>query len=222
MERDEILKIAADDLQYLLNRGYNKKSAIKLVGDRYILNKNERHILFRAVFSDIEIKNRNKKSVTQDQLKDRILAIDGFNILITIENMLKNNLLIIASDGFFRDISNISKRYKITNDTDLVVNLVFTKLATLAPKFIYFFFDKPISKSGELAASINKKFSDFKLKGIAKAVNSPDHEILKTGEIIISADSLLLDKGNEIFDLAGSIIKEQSYQNIIAFYNEFQ
>ncbi len=217
MKHEKILHDAAKDLQFLLNRGYNKKGALKLVGDRYILNKNERHILFRAIFSENDIKNREKKKLSQDQLKDQILSIDGYNVLITLENMLKNKILIIAADGFFRDASKISKRYKKSEKTDLAIKLIFEKLVNLAPKYIYIFFDKPISKSGELTALINEKISEFKLKGIAKAVNSPDHEILKQGETVISADSLILDKGKTIFDLAGSIIKEQAYQNIISF-----
>ncbi|NVM03210.1 MAG: DUF434 domain-containing protein [Candidatus Helarchaeota archaeon] len=217
MEREKILHDAANDLQYLLNRGYNKKSALKLVGDRYILDKNERHILFRAIFSENEIKNRDKKKLSQDQLKDRILSIDGYNVLITLETMLNNKILINAADSFFRDASKISKRYKKSKKTDLAIKLMFEKLVKLAPKYIYIFFDKPISKSGEFSALINEKISEFKLKGIAKAVNSPDHEIIKQGETVISADSLLLDKGKTIFDLAGSIIKEQAYQKIISF-----
>ncbi|MFX0132842.1 MAG: DUF434 domain-containing protein [Candidatus Hodarchaeota archaeon] len=217
MEREKILKNGAKDLQYLLNRGFNKKSALKLVGDRYILNKNERNILFRAIFSENEVIERKKKVLSQNELKNRILSIDGYNILITLETMLKNHILIMATDGFFRDASKISKRYKKSEKTDLAIKLMFEKLVEITPKFIYIFFDKPFSKSGEFTALINKKLSEFGLEGIAKAVNSPDHEILKKGETIISADSLLLDKGNTIFDLAGSIIKEQKYQNIISF-----
>jgi len=115
--------------------------------------------------------------------------------------MLNNNILIRATDGFFRDASKISKRYKKSEKTDLAIKLIFEKLVKIEPKFIYIFLDKPFSKSGEFTLLINKKISEFRLEGTAKAVNSPDHEIIKKGETVISADSLLLDKGKTIFDL---------------------
>lgn len=217
MENEQVLHDAADDLQYLLNRGYNKKSALTLVGDRYILDKAARNILFRGIFSEIEIKNRNGKKISQEQLKNKILTIDGYNILITLETMLNKKILVMANDGFIRDISKISNTYKMSEKTDLIINLFFKKLVDLSPKFIYIFLDKPIKKSGQLAALLNEKILEFGLKGNAITVDSPDHEILKKEEIIISSDSILLDKGNRIFDLAGTIIKEQLYQNIISF-----
>ncbi|MHA1382244.1 MAG: DUF434 domain-containing protein [Candidatus Helarchaeota archaeon] len=217
MEQKKKLYNAAEDFKYLLNRGYNRKSALKLVGDKYILDRTTRNILFRGVFSDDEIKQRNEKKISQHKVKDKILSIDGYNVLITLETMLKNETLIISNDGFIRDASKISNRYKKSENTNLAINLIFRKLVQLAPKSVCIFFDKPISKSGEMAALFNNKISEFGLKGIAKAVNSPDQEIIKTGHIVVSADSVILDKCNSIFDLAGAILKERSYKNCISF-----
>ncbi|MHA1377799.1 MAG: DUF434 domain-containing protein [Candidatus Helarchaeota archaeon] len=217
MQKYKKLHEAAQDLHYLLNRGYNRKSALKLVGDKYILNKKGRNILFRGIFSDKEIEKRKMKKISHKQLKDKILTIDGYNVLITLETMLTNKLLIISNDGFYRDASKISDRYKTSEKTNRAIDLIFNKLVQFSPKYIYIYFDKPISKSGEMALLFNKKISEFELKGEAMTVNSPDLEIIKKGEIILSADSVLLDKGNLIFDLAGLIIKEQKYQNFISF-----
>ena len=42
LERLKILAEAGGDLRYLLDRGYNRSSSLKLVGDKYRLNKAER------------------------------------------------------------------------------------------------------------------------------------------------------------------------------------
>ena len=88
--RISVLKEARKDLKYLLNRGYNKPSALKLVGDRYQLNKPERSILFRSVFSDREAEIIKSKRVSISELRGRKLLVDGFNVLNTIEEILRD------------------------------------------------------------------------------------------------------------------------------------
>ena len=61
MELKKNIIEAAQDLKHLLNRGYNKKGALKLVGDRYLLDKEERHVLFRAIFAEQDVKDRKSK-----------------------------------------------------------------------------------------------------------------------------------------------------------------
>ncbi len=45
------LQEAAEDFRYLLNRGYPRKATLELVGNRYGLTFDERHLLHRGVFS---------------------------------------------------------------------------------------------------------------------------------------------------------------------------
>lgn len=44
------LKMAAEDLKYLLNRGYRKSVALKFVANHYLLGRDERNYLARYVF----------------------------------------------------------------------------------------------------------------------------------------------------------------------------
>ncbi|RPJ04542.1 MAG: DUF434 domain-containing protein, partial [Deltaproteobacteria bacterium] len=48
------LRKAAEDFHYLLNRGYPRKAALELVGNRYCLVYDQRHLLHRGVFSEEE------------------------------------------------------------------------------------------------------------------------------------------------------------------------
>ena len=66
------IREAADDLRYLLNRRYNRKSAIELVGNRWNLNRDERHILYRTIFSYEEIKVRQWNEVYIEDINKKI------------------------------------------------------------------------------------------------------------------------------------------------------
>jgi hypothetical protein len=45
------LLAAARDYRWLLDRGYPQSASLKLVGDRYRLERDERLVLFRGVFA---------------------------------------------------------------------------------------------------------------------------------------------------------------------------
>ncbi|WP_407282659.1 DUF434 domain-containing protein [Methanolobus sp. WCC1] len=60
---------AADDIRYLLEKGYKRDSAIRFVADHYKLDKNERYILARTVFSDATASSRKQKKLDIGNLK---------------------------------------------------------------------------------------------------------------------------------------------------------
>ena len=65
--RVELIHEAAKDLRYLLNRGYRKPTALKLVGDRYGLNRRERLILFRGILPKHEAEAIKSKRLGEVQ-----------------------------------------------------------------------------------------------------------------------------------------------------------
>ena len=112
--KPSILEDAAKDLRYLLNRGYPRKVCLELVGNRYRLSFDERHLLHRGVFSELDSKSRLEKRIPAGRTKNRNLAIDGYNVLITVEAGLCGRPLVLADDGFTRDISGLSGKFKKT------------------------------------------------------------------------------------------------------------
>jgi len=52
----ESLQKAAKDFRYLLNRGYPRKASLELVGNRYELTFDERHLLHRFKISILKHK----------------------------------------------------------------------------------------------------------------------------------------------------------------------
>jgi hypothetical protein len=85
MLKSRDLQKAAEDFRYLLNRGYPRKAALELAGNRYGLASDQRHLLHRGVFSDRDSQSRKKKKLSIKAIRNKDLAIDGYNVIITLE-----------------------------------------------------------------------------------------------------------------------------------------
>lgn len=131
--QSEVLAEAAKDFRYLLNRGYPRKASLELVGNRYQLLSDHRHLLHRGIFSDADSQSRLKKIVSLKDIQDQNLAIDGYNVIITIEAALSGRPLVLGDDGFVRDISGLSGNFKKAEKTEEAIELVFNLLKKVKP-----------------------------------------------------------------------------------------
>src|SRR5512136_3117125 len=174
MPKFEHLQNAAEDFRYLLNRRYPRKAALELVGNRYQLTFDQRHLLHRGVFAETEAESRRQKRCSPREIRGHDLAIDGYNVLITVEAGLSGRQLVLADDGFTRDISGLSGNFRQTETTARALTLIFIELKRAKPKKILFLFDSPISKSGALAEEVRKRLNEARLAGDALAVKVPE------------------------------------------------
>ncbi|MHA1836137.1 MAG: DUF434 domain-containing protein [Candidatus Odinarchaeia archaeon] len=197
---------AAEDLRFLLSRGYNRPTAIKFVGDKYLLNRYERQILFRSVFPKNIVAEVQGKTVTIENIRGTKLAIDGYNVLITLEAILKGDIIILCEDGIIRDISGVFEKYKVGEYTFKALTNIFELLSKHRPKETIFLLDSPISKSGDLAALINDYFKEFRLPGEAKTSKKVDSELLLC-EIVATSDHIILNKASKVLDIPSHFLK---------------
>jgi len=198
---------AAEDLRYLLSRGYPLNSAIELVGNHYQLSKDKRMILRRGVCSESKARERKNKKRGLSQLRGRPLGIDGHNVLITVESALMNKILVFSDDGFIRDISAISRGYCPSHFTTNALNIIFESLEHSPPSRMDWYLDAPLSKSGELAELIRYFLKRYKFEGAAQAVPVPERYLTKYSGLVATSDSVLIDVCEEVIDLAGEVIK---------------
>jgi hypothetical protein len=128
MEISPDLWKAAQDLRFLLNRGYPRDASLSLVGNRYNLDHDHRHLLRRGVFASSVVEQRKNKKASLEEIRGKAVAIDGYNCLITLESALKAKAILLADDAFIRDISGVSGTYRESPETtqalDLIVDLL--------------------------------------------------------------------------------------------------
>jgi hypothetical protein len=200
---------AAEDLRFLLDRGYPRDASLQLVGNRYNLSQEYRHLLRRGVFSHSLAEERNAKRVSVAELKGTGLAIDGHNCIITLESALKGKTVLLADDGFIRDISGVSGGYKETKETNKALELIMNLIAEAETAETRFLLDAPISGSGDLAARIRGMMQERGIPGDASAHKVPETIMAHYEGIIASSDTAVIDQAEQVFDLAGYLIREK-------------
>jgi hypothetical protein len=200
---------AAEDFRYLLNRGYPRKAALELVGNRYQLNADERHLLHRGVFSDMDSQSRQNKKISIQEVRNKDLAIDGHNVLITVEAGLSGRPLILSDDGFVRDISGLSGDYKKSEKTEEALQLIFNTLQKVKPRQTLILFDAPISMSGKLAQEVTSLFKRKNLPGDAMAIRVPENILIGFPGVIATSDTAIIDQSKKVIDLAGHLLHQR-------------
>jgi len=201
---------AVQDLLYLLEKGYPRKSAIALVGNRYRLSGNERMVLYRGVFTRGECESRTRKRVDRNQEFTTSCVVDGYNVFITIESYLRGRVVFRALDGFTRDISGVYGNYTFGARTEQATDLLIRCLLGLTQNISHFLFflDEPVSRSGEFARFLREALKNADIPSAVEVVRSPDTLIgeYHARDLIATSDTVLIDRVERCTDFPGMVL----------------
>ena len=200
---------AAHDFRYLLARGYPRQAALGLVGNRYGLEATARRLLHRGVFAPEIAAARRAKLHRLSDLPGHPLALDGHNVLITLECAARGLPLVAADDGWVRDVGEVSRAFRPSPATDRALTLLAGYLADQAAGPVAVFYDAPLSRSGELARRTREIFASRGLDVQAAAVPVPERELAAFPGAVATSDTALIDAHDALVDLAGEIIRHQ-------------
>jgi hypothetical protein len=209
---------AAADFRFLLARGYPRKAALALVGNRYRLDETARRLLHRGVFAPEIAATRRAKLRLLSDLPGQPLALDGHNVLITLECAARRLPLVAADDGFIRDVGEVSRAFRVSAATDRVLALLADYLADQGTGPVDVFYDAPLSRSGELAGRTREIFASRHLAVQAIAVPVPERLLSGFPGAIATSDTALIDGHPVIVDLAGEIIMRELTGEIINLF----
>ncbi len=203
------LQQATADLSWLLTRNYSLTASVKLVGDRYSLRQRQRLAVQRSACSDQSLRRRSMQHVSSADVVRQPLAIDGFNLLMTIEAALGHGIIIIGRDGCYRDMASVHGSFRIVQETLPALSLIDTALEHLQPSSVYWLFDAPVSNSGRVAARLRSMAEDRGRNWDVELVHDPDQLLRKSQAVVVSADSVILDACERWTNLGTRIIDEQ-------------
>src|SRR4051812_24309520 len=88
------LRAAVFDLSWLLERAYNPRSALEIVGNRYQISARQRIAVGRSACAESKRTQRLSRCVLSSSLRSRPLWIDGYNLLLTIEVALGGGVIL--------------------------------------------------------------------------------------------------------------------------------
>jgi hypothetical protein len=202
-----VLTEAADDLCFLMSRGYAHNAALQVVGNRYRLNKRQRTALFRISSSRQEIELRHQYQCSEQDLVGEAVAIDGFNLLILLEGAISGAYIFKARDGTCRDISSVHGSYKRVRQTEEAILLVGKALKAMGVASVTWYLDKPISNSGRLLTRLYEISEREAFGWEVSLVNNPDKVLAQSEAIVISSDGWILDQGDRWFNLGAMLIE---------------
>lgn len=208
-----ILRKAAEEVYYLLNRNYPVTPITRFIGDHYQLSERQRLALARTISAKDKIIARKKREV--QNINGKVLYIDGFNVIIGLEIAFSNSMLFKCMDGTIRDLAGLRGTYRLIPQTDLAIEALLHSLDELKVKKAIIYLDKPVSNSGRLKQRIFH-FAETHTFELDVELDDAVDALLKTKPLIASADSIILDECNEWFNLAKYIVdmKNEAYPYI--------
>ncbi|WP_300607994.1 DUF434 domain-containing protein [Methanohalophilus sp.] len=203
-----ILAVAAEDLRYLLSKGYPRAGALKFVSDHYRLYSKQRHILNRTVIKPDIVEKRKNKIIECDQIPGKSLAIDGYNVLIGIETALEDYTLWVSDDGYVRDIRGKFNNFKMTDTTIIAIDKLMEILHQNQPSRTTILLDRPMSNSGNLAVLLRKKMKEHRIEGDALTSDHVDYDLKNIqSDIIATSDGIIIDSVSKVVDIPACFTK---------------
>jgi hypothetical protein len=201
------LKIAQEEIQWLLDRGYKIKQIIEFTGNHYLLSARARTALQRTTSSTADYEKRSSTMLPFECAKDGCLNIDGFNIIITLEVALSGSPILLGKDGVFRDLAGLRGTYRIIDKTDTALNLIGKILRELSVPMVKFYLDSPVSNSGRLKSKILECSEQWGMPVEVELIPNVD-AVLAGKERIVTGDSIILDECKSWFNLSRKIIED--------------
>ena len=203
------LRLALADYSMLLTKGYAEKSSLKLVGDKFSLTERQRLAVMRSACSDRQLAHRVESRIEAKNLAGQSVAVDGYNVLITVEAAMSGGVIFAGRDGCYRDLASIHGTYRKVTETIPAVELIGRFLQEIGAGKTLWLLDSPVSNSGRLKTLIGELADENDWNWEIQLLLSPDAELIKTDLIVASSDSVILDGCQRWINLATAIITQK-------------
>ncbi|MCJ7443337.1 MAG: DUF434 domain-containing protein [Methanotrichaceae archaeon] len=208
---------AAEDVRYLANRGFPKESAIRFVSDHYCLPQAQRHVLFRIIVPDEMAHLRRSKLQLLEEMRNRNVYVDGYNVLITVETLLAGKCLYMSDDGFLRDTQGLSRKYKVSEFTERSLFEILGILASVHPARVEILFDQQVSMSGQLAVGVHEIMAKRGLIGTARTVKDVDNQLKILDGVVATSDGSIIDCARRVVDLPAEVVRRRGLELLIIY-----
>ncbi len=196
------LNAAAQELVFLMNRGYDTKTASTFIGNHHLLSERQRLALARIVSAREALKTREEKRLASPP---ESLVLDGFNTIITLEVALSGSLLLEGMDGTIRDLAGLRGSYRIVDKTVRAVELLLNRLDTLGVREALFFLDRQVSNSGRLRALLLE--SEHAVRVQVELHPGVDGQLSRMKNVV-TTDAIILDKCESWYNLNRDLIAQ--------------
>ena len=222
--REKLLK-PARDIRRILLWGYPKFATIRFVADHFQLNVEERHILTRIIVPPERIASRISKKVAFIDTRYKDILLDGYNVLLSVDSLLRKKPIWLCDDGYVRDTRCYFSKAKQVEDLEKSLDLVIKFLCEAHPKSVIFLLDAQISRSGELAGFIRYKMEEHGIPGEARISKTTDFELKayedkayeegqKNNLVVATSDGIVIDSVSQAIDIPACLMEKMGIEPI--------
>ena len=134
------------------------------------------------------------------------MSIDGFNLLTTIEAAFAGGVLLRGRDECLRDMASVHGSYRKVAETTPAIRAIGQFLGESPPELCTWWLDRPVSNSGRVSQLIMAIAQAEGWPWQTQLVPDPDHELRQTRDVVVTADSVILDACNAWVNLASGIV----------------
>ena len=200
------LRAAAQEVSWLLDRGYRRSTAVRFVGDHHQLESRQRLALERGVCSAAEYRRRAAREEDPEDAAGRTLLVDGLNLVITIEVALAGGVVIACVDGVVRDIAGLRGSYRPGDETEEALDRIGTALTSTRVARAVFYLDAPVANSGKLGARILEHAPAWRCAVDVRLVRNPD-ALLVGARHVVSADGPVIEASAGWINLGAGVVE---------------
>lgn len=201
-DRVEPLRLAVEELSWLLGRGYTVDASLKLVGDRHALTARQRRAVDRCACSDDARDARRARRMRIEQLAGQVVHVDGFNCVILCESVLSGAPVFAGRDGALRDLASVHGTWRRVTETPRAISALAGVLTAAAAEHVVWWLDRPVSNSGRLAAML-RDAGDWDVR-LAQHV---DRRLAEQDGVVASADAWVMDRCPAWVDLPRAVLE---------------
>lgn len=188
----ELLRRAALDITFLIDRGYPLKSAVIFCANHYLLSERQRIALQRWCSPTERIASRLERELPAEDVAGAHLHVDGFNTVISLETGLCGSVLLSCPDDTVRDLAGLRGTYRLIPQTDEAVRLLGKRARDLSLAAVTFWLDWPVSNSGRLASRIRELWEDDMPRLSVEIVPDVDRQLERL-PLVATSDAIILD-----------------------------
>ncbi|MBP5364619.1 MAG: DUF434 domain-containing protein [Bacteroidales bacterium] len=209
------MQTASRHVFYLINEGYDIKTASTFVGNHFKLSERQRLAIVRSIATAEQLNVRKAKELTSVAGAD--VWIDGFNTIITLEVMLSNSMLFSCMDGTIRDLAALRGTYRMIPETAEAAQVLFEQLTVQGVASAHILLDEPVSNSGRLKSLL----ADVKEELGTTCPFDLDIQIIKEVDRtlwekanVITADAIILDHCVSWFNLMARCAERRTVKTL--------
>lgn len=185
------LRQAQRDIVWLLDRGYGMEQSVNFVGNRFQFSTRQRVALTRASCpTAVRYARLGREQPVPPY--GCVLAVDGFNLVITLETVLSGSTVLRCMDGTLRDLAGVRGSYRLIACTLPAVRLAVEAMADWPVGRLIWVLDAPVSNSGRLAGCIREVSAGSPFPVEVELSTHADAR-LAAADFVVTTDSVILD-----------------------------